>query len=465
MNRRDSFASRLGFILVAAGCAVGLGNIWRFPYIAGVSGGAIFVLFYILFLCLLGIPVMMVEFAIGRASRRSIGSAISTLKNNPKYWKIISFLGGMGCYILLSFYTVITGWLLYYTYELLIGNVGGLSTEEVNGLFNNMLSTPNSQVICTLIVILIGCLVCFKGLSNGVEKFTKPAMSFLFITMIVLAIHSISLDSSFNGLSFYLKPSIDSVNEVGWIKTIYNAMTQAFFSLSLGIGAMLVLGSFIDKRHSLLKESIFITLVDTLVAIVSGLIIFPACFSFGISPNSGPTLIFITMLNLFNQMPNGDIWGFIFFFFLLIAALTTVVAVIEGAINVTSEVFIWSRRKSVFINLIILSLISLPIILGFNEWSSIQIMGKGTNILDFADFLLSCNMLPMGALLMVLFCTTKYGWGWNNFVKEVNSGLGWKFPENNLSKFYFQYVVCGLIIVILIFGYFDKFPSLYNLFF
>ncbi len=456
---RGSFASHLGFILVAAGCSIGLGNVWRFPYITGQNGGAIFCLIYLLCLILLGLPLMTVELAIGRASRQSVSTAFKVLAPNVRRWNFISLISLVGKYVLLSFYGVITGWLLYYTVKIIQGDIVGLAPEQVSAQFGSLLGNPIDQFICLIVVLLISGLLCFKGISKGVERATKPAMLGMFLIVGFLAVYSLTMDGSSKGLDFYLKPNLESIQKVGFWTVVNNAMNQVFFSLSIGIGSISIFGSYIGKQHSIVKDSVSIISLDTLVAFLAGLIIFPVCFTYGVNADAGPTLIFQTMLNLFSQMPNGQLFGALFFAFLTIAALTTLVAVFEGIVADNIDYFEAKRSSSAIITFFALTLLSVPTILGFNSWSSFQPLGENTCIMDLMDFLISNNLLPLGALLMVVFCVSKYGWNWTGYIQEVLWGK--KVDDNSklmrFLKFYYKYCLTLIIGVIIVMGYVSKF--------
>lgn len=454
---KENFVSRLGFIMTVAGCAIGLGNVWRYPFIAGMSGGAIFVLFYLFFLLLLGIPVLMIELSIGRAAECSPVKAFTKLVPNRRSWKYMGYLSLLGSLLLMSFYSVITGWLLYYFGHLIQGEFVNLSTEQIQTKFAKLLSNPYDQLWCALATIFVSCLVCYRGIQKGVEKFTKPGMIGLFIILIVLVIKALSLEHADIGLKFYLMPNLDNLNKIGIPLTVYNAMNQAFFTLSIGIGAVLAIAAYAKKGHSLLKEAAIICSLDTLVALCAGLIIFPACFNYNLTPDQGPTLIFITLLNMFNQMDNGLLWGALFFFFLFIAALLTMIAVIEAIIANCCDLFNWTRTKSSWTNCVVLTLLATPIILGFNVWKDIKPFGEGSDILSLADFILSNNLLPIGSIIMLIFCTTRYGWGWDKCIAEINQGDGIKLKGGRYMHIYFKYVLPVMILGIFLMGYYQLF--------
>lgn len=449
---REKLGSRLGFLLLSAGCAIGIGNVWRFPYITGVYGGGAFVLFYLFFLVIMGMPVMSMEFAVGRASKKSIAKSYVALEKPGQKWHYHSLFAVAGNYILMMFYTVVAGWMLNYFYLMLKGDFTGKTTEEVSVVFGNMLSQPGVMAFWMIVVVIIGFFVCSAGLENGVERVTKVIMISLMIIMLVLAVHSILIPGSSEGLKFYLLPDFNRMKEVGIKDTIVAAMNQAFFTLSLGIGAMAIFGSYIGKDHALLGESIRIGILDTFVAIVAGLIIFPACSAYDISPDQGPSLIFITLPNVFNSMAGGRIWGALFFLFMAFAAFSTVIAVFENIISFGIDIFGWSRKKTAYINMVLMILLSLPCVFGYNIWSAIQPLGEGSTILDLEDFLVSNILLPVGSLIYLIFCVSKRGWGWNNYIKEVNTGSGTKMPQ--WARPYLTYILPILIIIIFLQGIF-----------
>lgn len=456
-HKRSSFATRLGFILVTAGCAVGLGNVWRFPFITGQSGGAVFVILYLVILLCLGLPLMTVELAIGRASRRSIAKAFTKLRGDKKYWNVISVMSLAGLYILMSYYSVISGWLLHYLCQTANGNVIGISESQVSASFTELLLSPEAQIICAMSVLSMACFVCSFGLKNGIEKIVTPSMIGMLAIMAILIFHSCSLPGAEKGLSFYLMPNLESVEKIGFDRVIYNALTQVFFSLSIGIGSIMVFGSYMSKEHTLVKEGFIICMLDTAVAFMAGLIIFPTCFSFDINPGAGPTLVFETMLQLFNKMPYGQFWGTLFFLFLFIAALTTVIAVMEAIIKGYSELFGIRRWVSSLVNFFAISLMSVPVALGFNKLSGIHPLGNNSTILDFCDFIVANNLLPLGAILMLLFCVSKAGWGWNNYVDEVNCGRGFKLTGSKWLCGYYKYIIVLTVVTILVMGYVSLF--------
>ena len=455
MKERERLGSRLGFILISAGCAIGIGNVWKFPYMAGQGGGGAFVLFYLLFLLILGLPIMTMEFAVGRASQKSPVKAYYALEKPGQKWHIHGYITLIGCYLLMMFYTTVAGWMLHYFYLTATGKFTGLDSDAVASQFNTMLSQPQVMGFWMVIIVIAGILVCSIGLQNGLEKVTKVMMISLLFIMVILAINSFFMDGAKEGLSFYLIPDFERMKEIGIIKTITGAMNQAFFTLSLGIGAMSIFGSYIVKERSLLGESLNIALLDTFVAITSGLIIFPACFTFHVDQTSGPGLIFITLPNIFNHIPMGKLWGSLFFIFMSFAAFSTILAVFENIISCGMELTGWSRKKSSFINAIAIILLSVPCVLGYNLWSSDIFAVFGGAVLDFEDFLVSNLFLPLGSLVYLLFCTSRYGWGWKNFTTEANTGKGLKIQ--NWMRGYISYILPLIVLFIFFFGLYDKF--------
>lgn len=455
MKERERLGSRLGFILISAGCAIGIGNVWKFPYMAGQGGGGAFVLFYLLFLLILGLPIMTMEFAVGRASQKSPVKAYYALEKPGQKWHIHGYITLIGCYLLMMFYTTVAGWMLHYFYLTATGKFTGLDSDAVASQFNPMLSQPQVMGFWMVIIVIAGILVCSIGLQNGLEKVTKVMMISLLFIMVILAINSFFMDGAKEGLSFYLIPDFERMKEIGIIKTITGAMNQAFFTLSLGIGAMSIFGSYIGKERSLLGESLNIALLDTFVAITSGLIIFPACFTFHVDQTSGPGLIFITLPNIFNHIPMGKLWGSLFFIFMSFAAFSTILAVFENIISCGMELTGWSRKKSSFINAIAIILLSVPCVLGYNLWSSDIFAVFGGAVLDFEDFLVSNLFLPLGSLVYLLFCTSRYGWGWKNFTTEANTGKGLKIQ--NWMRGYISYILPLIVLFIFFFGLYDKF--------
>lgn len=455
MEKREHFSSRLGFILISAGCAIGLGNVWRFPYIVGQYGGAAFVLIYILFLVILGMPIMAMEFAVGRASQKSAARSFHVLEPKGTKWHIAGWSAMAGNYILMMFYTTVGGWMLAYIYKTITGEFEELDAEGVGNVFNSMLGNAGEMMTWMLIIVIIGFAVCAIGLQKGVEKITKAMMIALLGIMIVLCINSILLDNSSEGLKFYLVPDFGKMLDYGIWNVVYAAMSQAFFTLSLGIGAMAIFGSYISRDRSLMGESINICILDTCVAFMAGLIIFPACFSFGVNPGEGPGLVFVTLPNIFNQMAGGKIWGTLFFVFMTFAALSTIIAVFENTVSFMIDLKGWSRKKSVIFNGILIAVLSIPCVLGFNVWSGFAPFGGTSSIQDLEDFIVSSNLLPLGSLAYLLFCVSKHGWGWENFIKEVDAGKGIKFPK--WAKGYLKYVLPIIVIIIFVMGYYSKF--------
>ncbi len=449
---REKLSSRMGFILLSAGCAIGIGNVWRFPYIAGLYGGGMFVLLYLFFLVAMGIPVMTMEFAVGRASRKSIVKSFTELEKSGHKWHLNGYLGMAGNYLLMMFYTTVAGWMLYYFYQMMMGRFTGKDTQQVAGMFQSMLENPLVLTVSMILIVAAGIFICSIGLQKGVEKITKVMMVLLLFIIIILAVRGMTLDGAMEGLKFYLLPDFQKMKDVGILETVIAAMNQAFFTLSLGIGAMAIFGSYIDKKHTLLGESVNIAVLDTFVAIVSGLIIFPTCFAFGISPDKGPSLIFITLPNVFNHMAGGRIWGTLFFIFMTFSAFSTILAVFENIISCGMDLFHWSRKKSCLINLVVLIVLSLPCVFGFNLWSAFQPMGEGSTILDLEDFIVSNVILPIGSLIYLLFCVTRYGWGFDKYLKEANTGGGLKIPKG--IRVYVTYILPVLLILLILQGWF-----------
>ena len=452
---RENLKSRLGFILLSAGCAIGIGNVWRFPYIVGNYGGGIFVLFYLSFLALIGIPVLTIEFSIGRASQKSTAKAYQELEPRGTKWHLHSNFAIAGNYILLMFYTTVAGWMLYYFYKFAVGGFVGLDTANVENTFNNLLASPATMIFWMLVVVVLGFGVCSLGLQKGVEKITKVMMTALLGLIIILAIHAVRLDGGIDGVKFYLLPNFEKIQEVGFFKLITTAMNQAFFTLSIGMGSMMIFGSYIDKSRTLLGESINIALLDTFVAIIAGLIIFPSCFAFNVEPDSGPSLIFITLPNVFTSMKGGRIWGSLFFLFMTFAAFSTVIALFENILTCCVEKFNITRKKAVLINIIIISVLSLPCVFGFNILSSLHPLGGESTILDFEDFLVSNLILPAGSLMYLFFCISKRGWGFDNYLKEANTGVGPKIPR--WIKPYYKYIMPIIMLILLIQGIVNTF--------
>lgn len=456
--KRETFGSRLGFILVSAGCAVGIGNVWKFPYMCGQFGGAAFILIYLVFLLIMGIPVMVCEFGVGRASRHSVAAAYETLEPQGTKWHITIWIGIIGCYFLMMFYTTVGGWMLYYCVRSFSGDFVGADMETVSAGFSDMLGNMPLMTFWTILICIIGFGVCAFGIQKGIEKVSKFMMTALLLIMIVLAIHSVMMKGAGAGIRFYLIPDFRQMAEIGIGNVIFGAMSQAFFTLSIGIGAMLIFGSYMEKDQRLFGEAVNITVLDTVVALMAGFIIIPACFAYGIEPGAGPSLIFITIPNIFAQVAGGRVWGGLFFLFLSFAAFTTLVAVFENIISFDMDLFGWSRKKSTLVSLILIIILSMPCVMGFNVLAGFTPLGEGSTIMDLEDFIVSNNLLPLGSLGYVLFCTKKNGWGWNHFLEEINQGEGWKFPSG--IKGYMSYGLPLLIIIIYLKGYYDKFQPM-----
>lgn len=452
---REKFSSRLGFILISAGCAIGLGNVWRFPYIVGKYGGAAFVLIYFVFLLILGLPIVVMEFAVGRASQKSLAKSFDELEPQGTKWHFAKYFGMAGSYLLMMFYTTIAGWMLLYVFKMARGDFMGSSAENIKAQFGDLLADYPTMIICMAIVVILCFSICAKGLVAGVERITKVMMLCLLFLMMALAIRSVTIDGGAAGLEFYLKPDFKKLEENGIGETIFAAMGQAFFTLSIGMGSLSVFGSFIEKTHKLTGEAISVALLDTFVAIMSGLIIFPACFAYGIEPDAGSSLIFITLPNVFNHMAGGRIWGTLFFVFMSFAALSTVIAVFQSIISYAVELTGCTVKKAAFVNIFVMILLSLPCVFGFNLLSGFEPLGAGTTILDLEDFIVSNNLLPLGSLVYVMFCTRKYGWGYDNFIAEANEGKGISFPK--WAKFYISYILPIIILIIFVQGYIAKF--------
>lgn len=411
-----------------------------------------FVLLYLFFLIIMGVPVMTMEFAVGRASRKSVIRSFSELERPGQKWHLNGYLGMAGNYLLMMFYTTVAGWMLYYFYQMLTGKFAGKDLQEGAEMFQNMLGSPAVLTLVMLIVVAAGILVCSLGLQKGVERITKIMMACLLGIIVILAIRAMTLEGGLEGLKFYLLPDVQRMREVGIFETITAAMNQAFFTLSLGIGAMAIFGSYIDKKRTLLGESVNIAILDTIVAIVSGLIIFPSCFAFGISPDMGPSLIFITLPNVFNHMAGGRIWGTLFFLFMTFAAFSTILAVFENIISCGMDLFHWSRKKSCLVNLAVIAALSLPCVFGYNLWSSFQPLGEGSTVLDLEDFAVSNVILPLGSLCYLLFCVTRWGWGFDAYLEEANTGEGLKIPR--WIRVYVTYILPVLLIFLILQGWF-----------
>lgn len=455
MAGREKFASRLGFILVSAGCAVGIGNVWKFPYICGMYGGAAFIVMYLAFLLILGLPILVCEFTVGRGSQLGMGKAFEKLEPKGTKWHSLKWISILGSFLLMMFYTMVGGWMLYYAYLELTGKMSGLDADGVANVFSTMLSQPVTMGGWALAAIVISFGICALGVKNGVEKVTKVMMAFLIVLMIVLAVHSVFLPNASEGIKFYLVPDFKNVAENGIGTSVFAAMSHAFFTLSIGIGAMEIFGSYLDRKKRIAGEAVNIILLDTFVALMAGFIIIPACFAFGVEPGAGPSLLFITLPNVFNNMAGGRIWGTMFFVFMSFAALSTIVAVFENIIAAFIDMNGWSRKKSVGVNFVLITVLSIPAIIGFNLLSKFQPLGEGSTIMDLEDFLVSYNLLPLGSLVFVLFCVRKNGWGFDNFLKEANTGSGMKFPK--WLRIYMQYILPLIVCVIYLKGYYDFF--------
>ena len=447
---RENFKSKLGFILVSAGCAIGIGNVWRFPFVTGQNGGGIFVLLYLLFLVIMGIPVLTMELAIGRASKKSAVLAYKKLEKPKSKWHIHGWFCILGCYLLMMYYTPVSGWMLSYFFKFATGTFErGMTAEQVGNVFSNLMSNPVEMIIWMAVMAIAGFFVCSKGIQNGIEKVSKVMMILLLALIIILAINSLTLSGAAEGIKFYLVPDLEKVQSIGIGHIITSAMSQAFFTLSLGIASMEILGSYMTREKTLPSESIKICILDTFVAITAGLIIFPACFSYGVEPNQGPALIFVTLPNVFVNMAGGRSWGTLFFMFMTFACFSTVIAVFENLISFCIDMFNMSRTKSVIINAIIMLIGCLPCIFGFNLLSGFNILGKG--VLDIEDFAVSNILLPVGAFLYSLFCSTKFGWGFDGYLNECNQGEGIKFPR--FFKPYIKYVLPVLVLIVFISGF------------
>ena len=449
--KRESFQSRLGFLLVSAGCAIGIGNVWRFPYITGLNGGAVFVLFYLLFLVIMGVPVLTMELAVGRASKKSAMLGYKALEKKGSKWHIHGWLCIAGCYLLMMYYTTVSGWMTSYFCKFAGGAFSGaMDANAINGVFSAMLANPMEMMLFMTLTVLLGFIICSRGLQNGLERVSKWMMGALLVLIVILAGHSMTLEGGVEGLKFFLLPDWQRAMDVGLGNVISDAMNQAFFTLSLGIGAMQIFGSYMSRDNTLTSEAVRICTLDTFVAFTSGLIIFPACFAFGVQPDEGTSLLFKTLPNVFVNMTGGRLWGALFFLFMTFASFTTVIAVLENLITFCCDSFGWERKKSVIINGIAVFLLSIPCVLGFNVWSGFTI--AGLNIQGIEDFLVSNLLLPGGSLIFLLFCVTRYGWGFDNYLAEANTGKGIKLSAK--LKPFFQYVLPVLIVILLIQGLF-----------
>ena len=447
--KRENFQSRLGFILVSAGCAIGIGNVWKFPYVTGANGGGVFVLFYLLFLAIMGVPVLTMELAVGRASRKSAVQGYEALEPKGSKWHIHGWFCIAGCYLLMMYYTTVSGWMLGYFYKFLTGTFTGMATDAVDGVFGGMLGNAGEMTIYMAIIVLAGFLVCSFGLQKGLERISKWMMLALLALIVVLAVHSCTLPGAIEGVKFYLLPDFARAAEAGLGNVITAAMNQSFFTLSLGIAAMEIFGSYMSKDHTLTGEAVRICTLDTFVAFMSGMIIFPACFAFGVSPDAGPSLIFMTLPKVFVNMTGGRIWGALFFLFMTFASFTTVISVFENLLASCMDNFGWDRKKAVIINCLFILIASMPCVLGYNVWSDLHLIG-GRDVLDSEDFIVSNLLLPLGSLIYLLFCTTKWGWGFDKYLEEANTGTGMKMSKH--FKPYFQFILPILILVILVQG-------------
>ena len=448
--KRESFKSRLGFLLVSAGCAIGIGNVWRFPYVTGQNGGGIFVLFYLIFLVIMGLPVLTMELAVGRASRKSAVLGYKALEKKGSKWHIHGWVAIFGCCMLMMYYTTVSGWMVTYFFKFLTGSFkSGMTTEDTAQAFSNLLGDPKQMAFWMILTVVVGFLVCSRGLQNGLEKISKFMMIALLLLIVVLAVHSLTLSNAAAGVKFYLVPNTEAVAAVGLKNVITAAMNQAFFTLSLGVAAMEIFGSYMGKDHTLAGEGVRICALDTFVAIMAGLIIFPACFSYNVEVNAGPSLIFITLPNVFINMSGGRIWGSLFFLFMTFASFSTVIAVFENIMSFCMDMFGWSRNKAALINCIDILIASLPCVLGYNVWSNLHLIG-GRDVLDSEDFIVSNLLLPIGSLIYLLFCVTKWGWGFEKYCEEANTGDGIKISKK--LRPYFQFILPILIVFILIQG-------------
>ncbi len=448
--KRESFGSRLGFLLVSAGCAIGIGNVWRFPYITGQNGGGIFVAFYLLFLIIMGVPVLTMELAVGRASRKSAVLAYKALEKPKSKWHIHGYVAIFGCLMLMMYYTTVSGWMLSYFFKFLTGTfTKGMDTEAVGSVFSSLLAAPVEMCIWMVIIVALGFIVCSIGLEKGLERISKIMMTALLVLIVVLVVHSFTLSGAAEGIKFYLVPSVERVKDVGIFNVISAAMNQSFFTLSLGVAAMEIFGSYMSKDHTLAGESVRICALDTFVAICAGLIIFPACFSFGVEADAGPSLIFVTLPNVFVNMAGGRLWGTLFFLFMTFASFSTVIAVFENIISFCMDMFGMSRKKASIINCVIVLVLSLPCVLGYNVWSDLHLIGD-RDVLDSEDFIVSNLLLPIGSLIYLSFCVTKWGWGFDKYIEEANTGSGLKIAK--WLRPYFMFVLPILILIILITG-------------
>lgn len=452
--KREKLSSRLGFILLSAGCAIGLGNIWRFPYMVGRYGGGAFVLVYLFFLVILGLPIIVMEYSVGRASQKSVARSFHVLEQKGQKWHLFSYAAMAGNYLLVMFYTTIAGWMLAYLVKMINGDFVGQTPQQINQIFTDLQSNPSASTFWMILIVLLGCSICAIGLQKGVEKITKIMMGLLLGVMVLLVFKSLSLEGAIDGVKFYLIPDFNALMENGILNAIYGAMGQAFFTLSIGMGGMAIFGSYIDRKHSLTGEGVRVLTLDTFVALMSGLIIFPACMSFGVDAGSGPGLVFVTLPNIFNAMNNGQIWGILFFVFMNFAALSTIIAVFENIVSFTIDLFNWSRRKSVILNFMIIVAGSIPCAIGYSILSGFQPFGDGSAVLDLLDFLVSNVIMPIGSLVFLFFCTRKIGWGWDHFMQEANAGNGLRFPQK--ARYYVSKILPVIVVFIFLFGLWEK---------
>lgn len=460
MNQeREKFGSRLGFILVSAGCAIGLGNVWKFPYMAGQYGGAAFIVIYLVFLVILGWPIMTCEFSVGRGSQKSVATSFRVLEPKGTKWHRFGYFGMIGNYLLMMFYTMVAGWMLYYMVRCARGDFATPNMEEslIIDKFNEMLASPGTMTLWMVIVVFLSFGICALGVQKGVEKITKVMMLLLLGLIIVLAIHSVMLPGAGEGVKFYLIPDFGKMVENGIGNVVFGAMSQAFFTLSIGMGSMAIFGSYMEKKRSIGGEAITIGILDTFVALMAGMIIIPACFAYGIEPGAGPPLIFITLPKIFNSMAGGAVWGTLFFLFMSFAALSTVIAVFENIVSFGMDLWGMPRKKVVMINIVLICVLAMPAVLGYNVLSGFTPLGEGSTIMDLEDFLVSSNILPLGSVVYVMFCTSRYGWGWKNFIKEAHTGQGVRFPQR--LKGYMTFVLPFIIILIYLKGYWDTFSA------
>ncbi|MEE3420549.1 MAG: sodium-dependent transporter [Lachnospiraceae bacterium] len=455
MKERESLGSRLGFILLSAGCAIGIGNVWRFPYITGKYGGGFFVLIYLAFLILMGIPIITMEYSVGRASRKSILPAFRALEPKGSKWHVWGYFAMAGNFVILMFYSVVSGWILYYTYLMARGEFFGKNTDEIKAVYDNMMASPRILIVSMMLVMIMTTVVCAMGLQSSVESVSKVLMIALLLLMVVLGIRSLTLPGASKGLSFYLKPSAANMKEAGIWNTVYAALNQSFFTLSIGQGGMLIYGSYIGKERSLPGEATIVAALDTFVAIVAGMIVFPACFAYGISPDSGPSLIFLTLPRVFASMPGGRIWGTLFFIFLFFAAESTMIGVFENDVSFFIDLRGFSRKKAALLCGVIIAAGSIPCALGFNMWKAFQPLRAGNSVMDLEDFFVSNICLPVGSFIFTLFCSQKYGWGLDNYFTEVNTGRGLRFSRK--MSFYFKYVLPFIVGFLAFYGIFTYF--------